>query len=258
MLKGISKKDTNLINIMETQFQILLFYITLLFVLYSCKDQVKNCSIMDSKNRILSDSIIKDIPLNTKGNPVLSYLHKEYIANKLSLEKLENGFDSMQIRIWYGYAFKDTGQLVLFKNENNKWTSELLTLSFKVNENKDSVWSIGKTLSRRNPKSGWDNFIKKLLDYQILSLPDMSMIDENITIADGDAFTVEIATKKNYRFYQYQEPEMVEDRLWQAKNMNYILKLIEKEFEFKRLSNYSDTGQLKKIEEIKVEFEPFE
>lgn len=242
---------------MKIRLQILSIFIMLSFVLFSCKDQVKNYNIVNSKNRILSDSIIKDIPLNTNGSPVLSYLHKEYIANKLSLEKLENGFDSMQIRIWYGYAFEDTGQLVIFTNENNKWTSDFLTLSFNVNENKDSVWSIGKELLRRNPKSGWDSFIKKLLDYQILSLPDMAEIDENITIADGHAFTVEIATNNNYRFYQYQEPEMVKDRLWQAKNMSYILKLIESEFEFKRLSNYSDEIQPKIIEEIKVEFEPF-
>lgn len=107
---------------------------------------------------------------------------------------------------------------------------------------------MSKELLTREPKPGWNSFIKNLLGFQILSLPDIDEIDESITIADGNAFTVEIATKKHYRFYQYQEPEMVEDRLWQAKKMEQILQLIESEFDFKRLIEHSDQSNLKKIQ----------
>ena len=51
----------------------------------------------------------------------------------------------------------------------------------------------------------------------------MDMID------DGVDFNIEIASKYQYRFYGYHNPEQFQDKFWQAKNMNQIVKLIREE-----------------------------
>ncbi len=69
-----------------------------------------------------------------------------------------------------------------------------------------------------------------------MTLPNMDDIPNYTGGIDGCSYDVEIATKNNYRFYDYWEPETVNEKHWQAKNLVHILNLIEAEFEFKRLS----------------------
>ena len=46
---------------------------------------------------------------------------------------------------------------------------------------------------------------------------------------DGVTYNVEIATKKQYRFYGYHLPDKFENKFWQAKNMTGILSLLSAE-----------------------------
>jgi hypothetical protein len=47
---------------------------------------------------------------------------------------------------------------------------------------------------------------------------------------DGISYKIEVATKRQYRFYGYHLPDKFQDKLWQAKNKVDILKLVETEF----------------------------
>ena len=199
-------------------------------LLFSCNAQAGN-----THTKELADTVMRDIPLDKKGKPTLSYLSKVQIAAQLKLDTLENGFDSLQIRIWYGYARTDSGQLVIIKNINNKWTAELFTLLYHLNENGNTLKSISKNVVLREPNSGWENFTSNLFELQIMGLPDFRKIINYPDIADGNGVSIEIATTKQYRYYLYQEPKMVQDKIKQAKKIEEILELIEDEFNFKRL-----------------------
>jgi hypothetical protein len=82
-----------------------------------------------------------------------------------------------------------------------------------------------------NPKNGWDSFLNKLFALQITTLPNKDNIpglEDGWT--DGISYNVELATKKQYRFYGYHLPDKFQYKYWQAKNMVDILKLVETEF----------------------------
>ena len=199
---------------------------------YACKQKSNNSGHLDRR-----DSIVKDIPFNAKGKLSYGYKITTNLASRLHLDSLELGYDSLQIRVWYGYAFKDSGQVVVLKNRDNKWAADLLTFSYSRNDsNTNVIDSVVTRVIQRKPKSGWDFFIKRLLKLQILTLPDMDNIKGNsAVIADGDAFAVEVSNIGNYRYYSYTEPFLFMDKLSEAKNMENILLLIESEFDFKRL-----------------------
>lgn len=95
---------------------------------------------------------------------------------------------------------------------------------------------LSKNVYRKEPASGWDNFMKRLFDLQIMSLPDMSRVPgyEELDGADGASYFIEFATKDKYRFYGYWEPAIF-TQFWEARNMEEILRLIEQELDFKRL-----------------------
>lgn len=98
-------------------------FFTIFELLLACKHQNRYGSITNDKHSI-ADTLVKDIPLDKKGRPRSYYRNKGGVENKLGLQSLENGFDSLQIRIWYGYAFNDTSQLAIFKNSNGNWKGD--------------------------------------------------------------------------------------------------------------------------------------
>jgi len=183
----------------------------------------------------LVDTVKRDIPVDKKGNKVLSYISKVRATSLLKLDTLENGFDSLQIRIWYGYARIDSGQLFVLKNVNGKWNAEMLTLVYHMSRNEDSLLSIGKSSISGEPKSGWISFYNRLFKLKVMSLPDMRKISNYPDIADGNGISIETAIISKYRYYSYQEPIYAQERVKEARNIEQILELIESEFDFKRL-----------------------
>jgi len=86
-----------------------------------------------------------------------------------------------------------------------------------------------KSIEDKSPTSGWENFSKKLLGLQIITLPDSNDIPGYESGNDGNTYSVEIATPNQYRFYNYWTPSLFQDSLWQAKNMVDIITLLDKE-----------------------------
>jgi hypothetical protein len=79
------------------------------------------------------------------------------------------------------------------------------------------------------PKSGWAAFSRQLLNLKVLTLPNQFDIPNYGGGNDGRTYNVEVATKNQYRFYGYWEPQEYRDKFWQAKNMADILSLFEQE-----------------------------
>jgi hypothetical protein len=205
--------------------------------LLACKNQNRNSEIIKSKYPT-ADTLVKDIPLDKRGRPASYYRNKGGVENKLGLNTLENGFDSLQIRIWYGYAFNDTSQLVIVKNTKGVWKGDFFYLKYNLNNKGDSIESISKQVVSKEPRSGWQSFISRILALHVLTLPDYHKITEYYQGADGDAVIVEIASEKLYRIYSYQAPGVYKGKHKEAQNMEDILTLIEDEFGFYRLRKF--------------------
>jgi len=197
---------------------------------FSCKTKPAVDTSLQEKN------IKKEIPLTKKGQPNYFYKLYKYEANQLKLDSLEPGYDSLQIRIWYDYGLLDTQNVIVIKGGNGQWSAELLTLGFNANDSSYLRTPILKERITKVPASGWPSFIKELIELNITRLPDQGKVPgyKDILGADGVSYSVEVATKNEYRFYSYWQPDTYKKAYKEAMNMESALEFLEKELSFKR------------------------
>lgn len=173
-----------------------------------------------------NDSFKKEIPV-FDGIPDLFYALKKQKEKQLNLDSLESGYDSLQIRIWYDYALIKDQELIVIRRTNGQWSAAHyeMIVDWDYSNDKDSIETFKVTAV--TPKSGWNKFMRELEEYYITTLPDMNNIPGLIdSWTDGVGYNVEIATKKQYRFYNFHMPEEFSDKFWEAKKMTQIIKLI--------------------------------
>jgi hypothetical protein len=168
-----------------------------------------------------------EIPTYQNGGVDIFYKLAKAKQAQLGLDSIEKGFENLQIRVWYDFSLVRERKLVVITNKDTNWTATVYNLQVNWDGNTETILS--KKVRRVMPKSGWISFSKKLLDLKILTLPNQNDIKDYGSGFDGRTYNVEIATKMQYRFYGYWEPQEYQNKFWQAKNMADILKLFETE-----------------------------
>jgi hypothetical protein len=203
--------------------QILLFYC---IILLSCNSK-EDSSTINSPQEQKTMKFIKEIPVYKDGQEDLFYKLKKQKKKHLKLDNIEDGYDSLQIRIWYDYALLENQDLVVIKCSNGKWEGiyDEMIVKWDATYVTDSV--ISDKIKPYTPKIGWDNFIRELMKLKIITLPNIDYIPGLIDDwDDGVTYIIEVASKTQYRFYSYHLPEKFENKFWQARNMVNILDLI--------------------------------
>jgi hypothetical protein len=172
----------------------------------------------------------KEIPTWKNNEPDLFYKLTQQKVKQLKIDSLQSGYDSLQIRVWYEYSLITLRNLLIIKRTNSTWTVTKYTMTVDWNPNNLTEKVKVQRAENLNPKSGWNSFLNKLFALQIMTLPNMDNIPGLVDgWTDGISYNIEIATKKQYRFYSYHLPEEFQDKYWQAKNMVEILKIVETE-----------------------------
>ena len=171
----------------------------------------------------------KEIPTYLGGNFDIFYQLAKDRQKQLGLDSLENGFHDLQIRVWYDFALVKEQKLIVITNKDTNWTAAVYDLQVDWDGKHETILS--KKIRHVAPKSGWTTFSKKLLDLQILTLPNQDDVEGYSAGDDGITYNIEVATKNQYRFYSYWEPQRYQDKFWQAKNMADILKLFKQELD---------------------------
>jgi hypothetical protein len=185
------------------------------------------CGTHHANNRV----VIKEIPQWNNGVKDLFYRLDVQKSKQLKLDDIENGFDSLQIHIWYEYSLADIRKLIVLKYRNKKWSGSYYYIhaDWKYQTETDSVTKF--TLTPLKPRSGWGPFTKSILNRGIVTLPNLEkIIPPNISFTDGSTCNIEIATKNQYRYYRYLYYPEFAKQYWQAKNMYEILDIIKAEF----------------------------
>ena len=210
-----------------------IFVISLLMLCIGCGGDLshENKKKLDEMFFTESDTIVKELPKDKNGEIIIDRMKNQRQA-MAGVGPLENGFDSIKIRFWYLY---DTMQIVEIENANKKWSSSQYTIEFGYTERLDSIISYAKTVKHNNPKTGWENFIRKLFNANVLILPSCESYYAHAT--DASMIEVEIATKHKYKIYRYSDPLHNKD-FFGAKSMVEIMDLIEEEFDFKRIERF--------------------
>ena len=127
----------------------------------------------------------------------------------------------LELRIWNGFGLTPLQGFVL-RRSSGKWSAIHLN-------------GINPRLPRDQyekelgaPKTGWNECWTKLLDMEILSLPDAYGIECSTLMFDGMSYVVEINHQNTYRTYMYDNPSFA--KCEQAKKMITIGNIVAEEF----------------------------
>ena len=187
-----------------------------------------NTSNRESKI-VKRDTVVKDITEYRK-TPQYTKLKKD-IETKAGIGSISEGFDSLQLRIWFTSPWApDT--LVILKNSGSHWSGQLYTLQYVYDSSGQTLSAIQTTSKVATPKSGWKKLMDSLYTLNILTLPDMETIPGYNIGFDGYYVGVEVATASKYRMYTYFEPGSFQDSVWQARNIVRISGLLHRELDF--------------------------
>jgi len=123
--------------------------------------------------------------------------------DSLKLDTLENGFDSLEIRLWFSYANSLNQQVLVIRNKKGLWDGEYWEYLPQVDQMRTRVLYIESSVKKINPNHGWIRLIDKLMENDILTLPDYQIIKDYSISTGGYQVAVEVSNQTNYRLYCY-------------------------------------------------------
>ena len=188
----------------------------------------QSCFALVENEHTPIDTVRKDIPVDRKGHPISDYLLDKQKSNQLGLGPIEDGYDSLQIRVWFDYSMAKKKYLAVIKRRAAKWHCLLYTMITKWNDKNDSQIIVSKSVLVIKPSMGWSRFIKQLLDLDVMDMPNGPSGG-----MDGTTYNVELATTRLYRYYSYWSPETTESES-SSKKMVEIIQLLEDVCGFQR------------------------
>ena len=127
----------------------------------------------------------------------------------------ENGFDSLQFRLWFTYPenLYQFGELIeLNYKKGQEPVAKYYKLDIFFNPTREyEVINRVKDTTIINPKNGWVDFTNKLMDLKIIELPtisDIKVFQDSVMLDDlfnNTSLTVvtEISTDSYYRYFEY-------------------------------------------------------
>lgn len=186
--------------------------------LASCSQSNRHANTNKSKQ-----PVVMDIRSDTTG---YEFHNVRELSRQLKLKAVDNGFDSLQIRVWFSHSLALIKHLVIIERQNDEWKGKLYEMNVDYVDTLD--YNLVKQYKKKNidPVSGWHHLITELYQNNILELSGNSGGG-----ADGMAYSVEIVTAGTYTYYCFHDPEVVIDRNGES-NMANIIALLEREFNF--------------------------
>jgi hypothetical protein len=203
----------------------------LILILFACNNVDKQKSTFTV---VLPDTSVTH-------QPDIFYERKKKAEQELMLNKLENGSNSFELRLWAKVEVLMSGQLFVIRKIKNDWTCLHYNYFYKRNlgsENSknfielmtnftiDTFW-----VKKLQPRTNWRTFFNAIAKEDIYNLPTQSEIKGwKNKVHDGYTFSIEFATKEKYKFYSYNCPDIYENQFKECKHMSNILSVFNKEF----------------------------
>jgi hypothetical protein len=195
-----------------------------------------------NEEKYRNDTVIRDIPEFYHILWKTSKIHDK-LRKLLKLNSLENGFDSLQIRILIDCGQLEPSSLLLFEKAGSEWRAVFYSFTMKViytEDGKGIDLEIQDLITEnKSPKSGWINFSSQLVNTGMINLLDCFNFPDYNMPTDARSIFVEIGRRGRYRLFHYAELEMNLKIKEGPAKLDDALKLIEKEFNYKRPCQYS-------------------
>lgn len=179
-----------------------------MILLHSCNNSQQKNSTTDHKKpglqKIIADS--SRYPLASRDHR-LYQLQKEW-CKKLSLYELEKGTDSFELRLWKLKGDYVPVALNILKWYKGGWTQyryECFQLSYQKDRQEQRIDSF--TVHTCDPPgNNWSPYLDSLDIKTIWTLPSQCELPGNYKGAPVDAFSIELADKRKYKFLFYADP----------------------------------------------------
>jgi len=165
----------------------------------------------------------RDIPKGTWEPIFFESINR--LATKAGLKPLREAplsSGSLEVRVWIGFGLSPL-QGYSLRRDGSRWTGRHIMESFQQT-NSVRVQEI-------TPKSGWDRLWTRLVQLDLLTLPNSSTLHGEDMVRDGVSYVVEINRDGRYRTYQYGNPQ--EQKWPEAKKIISIVQTLHDEFTYK-------------------------
>ena len=193
------------------------------------------CHVADERPKF-----IKDIPgIKKNGNSqVLDAARAS--RDSLGLDNLEQGYDSLELRIWLSYKGKDTFQVLTIKENNHQWFGYFCQASYVLNPDGDSLSHYTQIVFQPKPRADWGEIVDSLVKLQIMTLPDMLkvMSINDLPFEGGNSVLIEVADAHQYRIYAYELPSRYKDSVKNAADVDKILNFLRERLGIKYLGSF--------------------
>ncbi|HEX6042838.1 MAG TPA: hypothetical protein VFZ22_00010 [Pyrinomonadaceae bacterium] len=121
-------------------------------------------------------------------------------VNLASLSDIVLGAGDLEARFWYD-ARPDIINGFVIRRSGTRWSALGIR---QVNDRWPSKVTI---VDLGQPESGWESLWKRLIESQLLTLPDGDQTKCHSEILDGAGFVVETSVAGEYRTYRYANPQ---------------------------------------------------
>lgn len=204
------------------------FYILLIFFFISCSSNLNNSKIADSfYNKTIAGKLQAKDSFSRRHFP-LGF--KEF-AKDNNLDNLENGFDSLQLRIWYSLGkFPNIKILIIKVNSIGKVSVSSLLISRISRSNKLQLSLVGSKSFSNTPKEE-EKLLELIKLTRINEYPFDFIYNVSPETADGSHYFLEIADKFRYKHYAYRNLEDKLKHYEHIKLLNNLFKYLEDEFD---------------------------
>jgi hypothetical protein len=213
-----------------------------LLTLISCQSENSaeselNDPIWDS-GFIAVDTVIKDLP-GPFDPRSFAERDKTQLEQKLHLKPIENGYDSLQIRILIDcWNEHQKASLIILQCRRSQWRAVFYSFT-KAYSNAESGGNMDYNIAHlkvenKLPQAGWKDFTRHLFQTGVLQLKDYTHYANYFDGTDANWVTVEIATARMYRFFSYPNLGYNTGIKEGPGQFHQALKLIEKEFNYTR------------------------
>ncbi|MBI2281064.1 MAG: hypothetical protein HYU68_10310 [Bacteroidetes bacterium] len=155
---------------------------------------------------------------------------------------LKYGTDSIEIRLWKSTLWS-VNEMYVLQNRNNQWSSYLIRYGtviktrryFGVKISKKEVDFLAKI--ELEPIESWNKIDSILSSCKVFEIRDQSKLDNarDFNIDDGITYTIEAASKNEYRFITWTNPKHSPKKYWDSEAVIRLSEMLKNELKEKNL-----------------------
>ena len=185
----------------------------LLFLFVNCNQQ-KNQSVTEEDSATKFEMHVPDNSIdNFTDYDLYNYTYKQKLTDLLSLNALENGTDSFELRFWKAGSRIDPVILyILKKSPDTNWSMLHYQLFRGGTGNSENPEIDSLVVEKVWPRMvSWEKYISSLKLDSLWTTPSQREVVDDFVVVGGYSYLIELATSKKYRFLSYYAPDVFQD-----------------------------------------------